>query len=132
MSSAYREHQLRDILERAIQRGKFDAAVLADCQGLPLAEVESDLDPDVLSGLSTLLEHIARRAEDLLGWRYVEEVSLIDDKGMRMVTRQFQVDDIWYILIVVVPKRRVYRRSTNICLRELRLLLNEVHNMEVV
>lgn len=128
-STLYFEGQLTQVLQEMMTAGGLLGAVLTSTDGLPLAALESDASPDVLAGLSSLFAEVARRSEQLLDWQ-VEEVSLVNQKGIRLVTRQFKDDDNYYILVVVVPAQKTYRRVTNIAVKKLRELMRRPNSSQ--
>lgn len=117
------EERLLQVLTQMKTQGQLLAAVLCTPDGLPLAAVESEASHEVLAGLSSLFADVARRAEQLMEWSSVEEVSLVNEKGLRIVTRQFKDDEQYYILVVLVPANQTYRKVTNVAIKKLRELL---------
>lgn len=120
--SAFLDVQLTGTLQQMMQQGELLAAVLSTPDGLSLASIETALSSDILAGLSSLFADVARRSEALMDWS-VEEVSLVNQQGIRLVTRQFMVDHQHYILVVVVPANKTYRRVTNVAVKKLKELL---------
>lgn len=122
VDSQFLDVQLNRCVQEMLEAGGLLAAVLSTPDGLSLAAVETALSSDVLAGLSSLFADVARRSESLMDWT-VEEVSLVNVQGIRLVTRQFQVDGQYYVLVTVVPAHKTYRRVTNVAIRKLRELL---------
>ena len=119
----YFEDALLAPLRESCLHGGLKGVVVCTAEGLPLASTDSEFEAEMLAGLASLFEDIARRSEALLGWPWVEEVTLVNDRGQRLVTRQFQVDERWFILVALVAARRPYRRATNRAVRQLIPLL---------
>lgn len=122
-TAPYFEHELLAVLSEAVERGGLETAILTTLDGLPLARVEKGSALDILAGLSSLFADIALRSERLLEWPDVEEVSLVSRNGIRLVTRKFVARGEGFILVVLVPANRTYRRVTNIAVSRLKGLL---------
>lgn len=122
-SPEYYETSLNELLNWSVTSGGFSAAVVTTMDGLPLASVKSNIEPETLAALSSLFDNTASRAESFLGWTKVEEMSLVSSDGVRLVIRPFAAEVDHYMLVVVVPAGKSYRRVTNRVLRGLAPLM---------
>ncbi len=112
-------------LKRLNRDGQFMASLVADVQGLPVAAMDSEYNTERIAALSALVQDVSHRAESQLGFKKMDEVSLVDDDKVRLVCRYFQVGDQIYILSCVVPAYQTYRRLTNTAIREIRKVMKK-------
>ena len=121
--------QFNDLLEAQLRRlnskGQFLASLVADEQGLTVAAVDSEYNTETIAALSALVSDVSRRAENQLGFKKMDEVSLVDDDKIRLVSRYFNVGDQIYILSCVVPAYQTYRRLTNTAIRKLEKIMKK-------
>ncbi len=114
-------------LERINREGGFEFSVLATSDGLPIATVPSDYDPDITAAMVALLRSAARETQDHVGLAQLDEVSARASDNIRLVCRYFKVDGEDFILAVAVPShQRYYRRLTNLAIKELRAAWNDM------
>ncbi|MBU7044293.1 MAG: DUF2226 domain-containing protein [Theionarchaea archaeon] len=112
-------------LKRLNIEGDFLASLVADVQGLPVAAMDSKYNNEMIAALSALVRDVSYRAESQLGFKNVDEVSLVDDDKIRLVCRYFQVGDNPYILSCLVPAHQTYRRLTNTAIREISKIMRK-------
>ena len=112
-------------LKRLNRDGQFMASLVADVQGLPVAAMDSEYNTERIAALSALVQDVSHRAESQLGFKKMDEVSLVDDDKVRLVCRYFQVGDQTYILSCVVPAYQTYRRLTNTAIREIQKVMKK-------
>jgi len=112
-------------LKRLNREGQFLASLVADVQGLPVVAVDSEYNTERIAALSALVRDVSHRAESQLGFKKVDEVSLVDDDKVRLVCRYFKVGDQTYILSCVIPAYQTYRRLTNTALREIEKIMKK-------
>jgi hypothetical protein len=60
-----------------------------------------------------------------MGFKRMDEVSLVDDDKFRLVCRGFNVEDSQFILTVIVPPNKTYRRLTNEAIKEIEKIIQE-------
>jgi predicted regulator of Ras-like GTPase activity (Roadblock/LC7/MglB family) len=121
--SKYLLGKLEKVLQRINQEGNFKASIVSTLDGFSIASVSSQFDDVVLSAISTIFQEASKRAEDYIGFKRMDEVSLVDDDKVRMVCREFRVGQLQLILTVVVPPYQTYRRLTNIAIREIEKIM---------
>lgn len=112
-------------LKRLNREGQFLASLVADVQGLPIAAVDSQYNTEMIAALSALVRDVSHRAETQLGFKKMDEVSLVDDDKVRLVCRYFTVGDSMYILSCVIPAQQTYRRLTSTALREIEKIMKK-------
>jgi predicted regulator of Ras-like GTPase activity (Roadblock/LC7/MglB family) len=115
--------KLEKVLQGIKREGDFRAAIISTLDGLSIASISSQFDDVVLSAISTLFQEASKRAENYIGFKRMDEISLVDDDKFRLVCREFDVGDQQFILTVVVPPYKTYRRLTNSAIREIEKIL---------
>jgi predicted regulator of Ras-like GTPase activity (Roadblock/LC7/MglB family) len=113
------EISFEETLERINTEGGFEASILASSDGLPIATAPSGYDTDTTAAMVALLRTVARETQDQVGMAQLDEVSALAGDRIRLVCRYFRADDEDFILAVVVPPRRCYRRLTNRAIKEI-------------
>jgi hypothetical protein len=121
----YLQGKLENVLLRISREGEFIAAVISTLDGFALASVSSQFDDLTLSVISTIVQEASKKAEKYIGFKRMDEVSLVDDDKVRLVCREFTVDDLQFILTSVIPPNKTYRRLTNIAIKEIEQILLE-------
>ena len=123
MNQVDRQASLTHILQETSDRGHFEAAVLVDAEGLPLAAGSSAHDAETVAALVTLVKGLVERSQAQLGLGAVEEVSIVAEDKMRVVCRYFSVGDEAVTLAAIAPSNQSYRRLTNRAIKEIRAIL---------
>ena len=124
----YLQVQLDEVLNRMNRQGDFRASIISTVDGFTIASVSSQFDDVVMSAISSIVQEASRRAEQYIGFKRMDEVSLVDDDKFRLVCREFSVNESQFILIVVVPPYKTYRRLTNVAIREIEKILDKKRN----
>ena len=117
--------RLEPILEEITEKGEFEMALLCDEKGLTLASVRSKYDHEKVSAISSLVGHVAERAERDLNFMDTDEISMVNEDKIRIVCRLFKVKGILFILVVVTPPYHSYRRLTNAAIKSISPILEE-------
>jgi predicted regulator of Ras-like GTPase activity (Roadblock/LC7/MglB family) len=130
LANANKQQKLEKVLERVLAGGHYEAALLSDVDGLPLAAVYNDADEPtdsagIVAAVTALLRDAAAQARLQLELAFVNELSLVSDDRYRFVCRFFETDAGQLLsLTLVVPPDEAYRRNTNRAIRE----INEAWN----
>ncbi len=113
--------QLAKLLAEMNDQGNFPIAVITDIEGFPIAwAAMSDQDPDLQSAVVALIQKTAIQVRQQLGMAEMDEISVYDREGQRLVCRPFEANQHQLILAVLVPdKRQAYRRLTNKAIRSI-------------
>jgi len=119
--------KIEQVLYRMNQEGDFKAAIISTLDGFSFASVSDEFDDVKISAISAIVQDVSKRAEMYIGFKRMDEVSLVDDDKFRLVCREFVVGASHFILTVVVPPYKAYRRITNVALKELEDILQEKH-----
>ena len=121
------QDSLLDVLERINAEGEFFTSVIMDVEGLSLAEVGSNYDINTIIAIPTLLQMVIQRAESQRMFCKIDEVSFLDnDEKLRLVARHFYVIGQVFILVILLPKEKAYRRLANKATGEIKLILSQV------
>lgn len=121
----YLQGQLENVLHRINQEGEFKASILSTIEGFSIAAVSSQIDDVAISALASIVQDASKRAERYIGFKRMDEVSLVDDDKLRLVCREFAVEGSLFILTVVVPPNKTYRRLTNDAIRDIEKIILE-------
>lgn len=121
----YLQGQLESILYRINQEGEFKASIISTLDGFSIASASSQFDDVLISALSSIVQETSNRAEKYMGFKRMDEVSLVDDDKFRLVCRGFNVEDSQFILTVLVPPNKTYRRLTNEAIKEIEKIIQE-------
>lgn len=113
--------QLAKLLAEMNGQGNFPIAVITDIEGFPIAWAAlPDQDPDLQSAVVALIQKTAIQVRQQLGMARMDEISVYDREGQRLVCRPFEANQHQLILAVLVPdKRQAYRRLTNKAIRSI-------------
>lgn len=124
-SVKYLQEKLERVLIKINEEGDFKASILSTLGGFSIAAISSEFDDVVISAISAIVQEVSARAQRYIGFNRMDEVSLVDDDKFRLVCREFEVGDGLFILTVVVPPYKTYRRLTNTAIREIEKILRE-------
>ncbi len=124
----YLQVKIDNVLQRINEEGDFKASILSTVEGFSISAVSSQFDDVVISAISSIVQEVSRKAERYIGFKRMDEVSLVDDDKFRLVCREFPIDDSQFILTVVVPPYKTYRRLTNVAIREIERIFQERRN----
>jgi predicted regulator of Ras-like GTPase activity (Roadblock/LC7/MglB family) len=107
--------KLSELLTEMNERGKFSISVLTDQHGFPIAAAgQSGEDAETQAAVVALVQKTAVQAHHQLGMAEIDEISLLDTAGQRLVCRPFNAKGYDMILAVrVADKNLSYRRLTN-------------------
>ena len=111
---------LVDVLRSLNAAGGYLVTVLTDIEGLVLASAPSPgWDADKQAAVVALIQRTARQAQ-MLNLGEMDEISLRDVSGRRLICRLFEVDGTVLLLSILVEEGRPYRRLTNAAVRGVR------------
>jgi predicted regulator of Ras-like GTPase activity (Roadblock/LC7/MglB family) len=118
----FRQEALDRVLETICREGRFNTAIIATAEGLPIAAVSPTAmgDADTAAAMGAYLRDAAERTQSQLGLSPLDEIVIRDRDGRIVVGRSFVVaggDTL--ILMVAAPTRRAYRRLTNIAILQI-------------
>ncbi|MEA3338885.1 MAG: roadblock/LC7 domain-containing protein [Chloroflexota bacterium] len=112
---------LEDILNRIVADGDYEAALLSDEDGLPLAATATGDSAAMLAAMAGLFHNSATQASRRLNLSYINELSLVGDDRFRLVCRFFETASGQSLgLVAIVPPDHAYRRITNRAIREIK------------
>jgi len=112
---------MRDIvahLKALCQAGGFQAAFLTDHEGLPIAAAAPKRDTEADAVFLALLHRAAQQVRHMLNLARLDELSLVDGEGTRIVCRYLPVEEQSIFLVIITAADRPYRRLTSRFLRQ--------------
>jgi predicted regulator of Ras-like GTPase activity (Roadblock/LC7/MglB family) len=118
--------ELEKILFKMNKEGNFKASLISDLDGLSLASAASEFDDRRISAISGIVQEVSDKAERYIGFKRVDEVSMVDDDKFRLVCREFKSEGWHLILTVMVPPYKTYRKLTNTALKDISKILKEM------
>lgn len=126
VSGKYLQGKLEKILLKMNKEGDFKASLISDIDGLSLASAASEFDDQRISAISGIVQEVSDKAERYIGFKKMDEVSMVDDDKFRLVCREFEAEGWHLILTVMVPPYKTYRKLTNSALKEITNVLKEI------
>ncbi len=115
---------IEDELLRLCREGHFEAFMLFNAEGIPMAGVtlSEHYNKDGIAALSSVLSQSAEITEEFNVDTIVDEISLRTVNNFRIVSRPFQVDNTKLILVAIVPRNLPYRKITTAAVQKLQQL----------
>jgi hypothetical protein len=114
------EAQVTAILRAMNTTGGYPMSIVCTDRGLLIASAGDFLRSEALAGLTCMFDDIVARAAVYLGLTDIEELSLSDASVGRLVVRPLTRDHHPRLFLVVqVPPRKSWRRSTGTAARSL-------------
>lgn len=109
-------------LSRLCQQGKFEALLLFNEEGIPMAEAGECLhyNKDTLTALSVVFHQAVELFEDFEFEAPLNENSFRTSNKFRIVCRPIPLDDFTLILIAILPHQLSYRKITNAAIQHIR------------
>lgn len=105
--------QIQEIVQQLGQQAGFHEAVLTDSMGFPIAAFITNSSAEPSAAVSAMIQRVAEQASERVGLGAMDEVSMYDEFGQRLVCRRFLVGERVLFLTVKVPPQVSYRRVTN-------------------
>ena len=109
-----RQTKVEAILQKMVDAGAFEFAIVASREGLPLAMVGNP-DSDVVAAVVAPMKDLAERAQT-----GVTEITTRNATGSVIVNRFFTLGEDFLLLSVQVPKGKAYRRLMNKAIRRIK------------
>lgn len=114
MSQPRLESQLTRLLSDMNQESGYPLSLVCTEQGLLVAAVGEAVRAEVAAGLTSLFDDIVNRAVRDLAVSRVDELTLVDETGLRYVLRPLPPrGPTRLFLVVAVPRHGSWRRNTN-------------------
>ena len=120
MDDALTPGNLMDVLMSLNTTGGFLVTVLTDAEGLVLASAPSPgWDADKQAAVVALIQRTARQVQ-IVSLGAVDEISIRDVNGRRLICRPFELDSNVLLLSILAEEGKPYRRLTNAAVRGVR------------
>lgn len=118
----------QDLIEKELlrlcQEGHFEAFLLFDNEGIPMAGVNlsEHYHQDGIAALSALLIRSAELTEEFNADAVIDEITLRTVNNFRIVGRTFLAHETRLMLVAIVPQHYSYRQITTEAVRKVRQL----------
>jgi predicted regulator of Ras-like GTPase activity (Roadblock/LC7/MglB family) len=122
---AYRGDRLEYALASLCQRGGLSGAVVADAQGLPLADYQSPVGGEVLAAFTSVLAGALERAGQLLGAQGADIISMDLNYTDKIVLRRFALEGEPYFLLVICSQDLDERTEVELSIDQITAILSE-------
>jgi predicted regulator of Ras-like GTPase activity (Roadblock/LC7/MglB family) len=120
MEDALGPANLTDVLQVMNDAGGFLVTVLTDAEGLVLASAPSPgWDADKQAAVVALIQRTASQTQ-IVSLGTMDEITIRDVNGRRLICRPFEVDGHVLLLSVLAEEGKPYRRLTNAAVRGVR------------
>ncbi len=103
-AGGHREDALEAALEILCQRGGFSCAIIADDDGLALAEHNPPLNTDVMAAFATVLGGAIAQASHFLDQHEANNISMDINYIDKAVVRKFEARAIPFYLFIICPQ----------------------------
>ncbi|MCP4398708.1 MAG: hypothetical protein GY801_15595 [bacterium] len=120
---------VQDLIEekllRLCRQGKFEALLLFNNEGIPMAEAGECVhySKDTLTALSVVFHQAVEVFEDFEFDAPLNENSFRSSNKFRIVCRPIRIDELKLILIAILPHQSAYRKMTNEAIKHIRLIM---------
>jgi predicted regulator of Ras-like GTPase activity (Roadblock/LC7/MglB family) len=115
---------LKDIMHAMYETGRFQAAILASYDGLPIATEPPGFDPQVAAATVAMLRKVGSDTQQQLGMAELDEATIRSRDGVRLASRCLTAGGQKMILIAIVLPGCYYRRATSRTIRQIKQLLS--------
>src|SRR5512137_1596102 len=120
MEAALVPANLTDVLQTLNDAGGFLVTVLTDAEGLVMASAPSPgWDADKQAAVVALIQRTARQTQ-VVSLGTMDEITIRDVNGRRLICRPFELDGHTLLLSVLAEEGKPYRRLTNAAVRGVR------------
>lgn len=117
--------QVTALLERCNAEGGYESSLVCTDRGLVIASAGGGVDEEDTAAFTSLFDDVVLRARRDIGFRIVDEVTLLDPGRGRVVIRPIPLSaGVSFYLVVSVPTDKSWRRNTNRLCKELPLVLS--------
>ncbi len=118
---------IEEELLRLCQQGQFEALLLFNDEGIPMAEVGQCMhySRDTLTALSVVFAQAVELVNDFQGDAPLNENSIRTNNKFRIVSRPLLVNELLLTLMAIVPAQLPYRKITNTAIRKIRHIMEQ-------
>ena len=115
---------IQEIIQNLGQTGRFSEIVLTDASGFPLAAYSQSGSPDAIAAVSATIQRSAGQAGSRIGLQTMQEITLFDETGQRLVCRRFTAGDHTLFLSLRLQQSLAYRRVVSQAIRQIQAAWN--------
>ena len=112
--------QVQEIIQQICQENHFTELVLTDASGFPMAASTDGGSAEPSAAIAAMIQRVAEQASSRVGLGTMDEISMFDDAGQRLVCRQFMIGEHKLFLVAKMPAQTAHRRATNQVIRQIR------------
>lgn len=124
LESGHKEERLENALQILCQRGGFSSAIIADDQGLALADYNSPVNTEVLAAFATVLGSAIAQASHFLDQHEANNISMDINYADKAVVRKFTVRAQSFYLFIICPQDVDERNEVELSMETIMNLLN--------
>lgn len=122
-SDAFLGDRMASILGNMCLRGGFTGAVLADRDGLPLADFNSPVSTDIIAACSSVLGSAMEHTAAMLNQRDANNISMDINYTEKVVLRRFEIVGAPYFLMVICPQAIDERSELEVSIEQITTVL---------
>ncbi len=120
----HKEDMLKQALQILCQRGGFSSAIIADDNGLALADYNSPVGIEVLAAFATVLGGAIAQASHFLDQREANNISMDINYADKAVVRKFEIRGVFFYLFIICPQDVDERNEVELSMETLTNLIN--------
>jgi hypothetical protein len=124
LATGHKEERLENALQILCQRGGFSSAIIADDQGLALADYNSPVGTEVLAAFATVLGGAIAQASHFLDQHEANNISMDINYADKAVVRKFTVRALSFYLFIICPQDVDERNEVELSMETIMNLLN--------
>jgi hypothetical protein len=118
------QEQMNRLLQEQVREAGYEVGLVCTDEGLLVAASDEEIGAEELAGLVSLFDDIVLRARRDLSMGRIDEVTMLDPDRGRLVVRPLLLSGRQrFFLVVRLPTRATWRRTTNLLGRRLAGLL---------
>lgn len=118
------QEQMNGLLREQVREAGYDVGLVCTDEGLLVAASDEEVGAEELAGVVSLFDDIVHRARRDLAMGRIDEVTMLDPDRGRLVVRPLALEGSQrFFLVVRLPARATWRRTTNLLGRRLAGLL---------
>ena len=123
LEQGHTEEKLENALKILCQRGGFSSAIIADDQGLALADFNSPVETDVLAAFATVLGGAIAQASHFLVQHEAINIYMDINYADKAVVRKFMISSTPFYLFIICPQDIDERNEVELSLETISRLL---------
>jgi len=104
---------LKDFFNEFTLENGFSSVLLTDSTGFPIIHSSDDInDAETTAAIVSKIQQAISQVKDLLDMNILEEVTMLDNNGKRLVIRSFVTNSSTMFMVFIIPNRTIpYKRT---------------------